>query len=48
LTAALHRAHAGGPGRVPLAGVDHLLHDADHPDTPAPAVLAALHRFAQR
>ena len=48
LTAALRRAHAGGPGRVPLPGVDHLLHDADHPDTPAPAALAALHRFAQR
>jgi hypothetical protein len=48
LTATLRRAHAGGPGRVPLPGVDHLLHDADHPDTPAPAALAALHRFAQR
>lgn len=48
LTAALHRAHAGGPGRVPLPGVDHLLHDADHPSTPAPAVLDALHRFAGR
>jgi alpha-beta hydrolase superfamily lysophospholipase len=48
LTCALHRAHAGGPGRVPLPGVDHLLHDADHPDTPAPAALDALHRFAQR
>jgi dienelactone hydrolase len=47
LTAALRRAHAGGPSRVPLPGVDHLLHDADHPDTPAPAALAALHRFAQ-
>ncbi|MEV4364090.1 hypothetical protein [Nonomuraea sp. NPDC049625] len=48
LTAALHRAHVGGPGRVPLPGVDHLLHDADHPNTPAPAVLDALHRFAGR
>ena len=48
LTAALRRAHAGGPGRVPLPGVDHLLHDAGHPDTVAPAVLAALHRFAER
>lgn len=46
LTAALRRAHVGGPGRVPLLGVDHLLHDADHPNTPAPAVLDALHRFA--
>ncbi|WIX88198.1 alpha/beta hydrolase [Amycolatopsis sp. DG1A-15b] len=48
LTAALRRAHTGGPGRVPLPGVDHLLHDADHPNTPAPAVLDALHRFAGR
>ncbi|MGW5748164.1 alpha/beta hydrolase [Amycolatopsis sp. NPDC003861] len=46
LTAALRRAHAGGPGRVPLSGVDHLLHDAGHQDTLAPAVLAALHRLA--
>ncbi|MFE7974918.1 alpha/beta hydrolase [Streptomyces shenzhenensis] len=48
LTAALRRAHAGGPGRVPLPGVDHLMHDADHPDTLAPAVLDSLHRFAER
>lgn len=48
LTDALRRAHTGGPGRVLLPGVDHLLHDADHPDTPAPAVLDALHRFAGR
>ncbi|MBB1158202.1 MULTISPECIES: alpha/beta hydrolase family protein [Amycolatopsis] len=48
LTAALRRAQAGGPGRVRLPGVDHLLHDAGHPDTPAPAVLDALHRFAGR
>jgi pimeloyl-ACP methyl ester carboxylesterase len=48
LTDALRRAHAGGPGRVPLSGVDHLLHDADHPDTLAPAVIDALHRFARR
>jgi hypothetical protein len=48
LTAALHRAHAGGPGRVPLPGVDHLMHDADHPDTLAPAALDALRRFAGR
>ncbi|MBY8856984.1 alpha/beta fold hydrolase [Nocardia sp. CA2R105] len=46
LTAALRRADVGGPGRVPLPGVDHLLHDADHPNTPAPAVLDALHQFA--
>ena len=45
---ALRRAHVGGPGRVPLPGVDHLLHDADYPDTPAPAVLDALHRFVGR
>ncbi|MFE3828174.1 alpha/beta hydrolase [Streptomyces sp. NPDC059092] len=45
LTAALRRAHVEGPGRVPLPGVDHLMHDADHPDTLAPAVLDALHRF---
>ncbi|MEV4147205.1 hypothetical protein AB0J40_26305 [Amycolatopsis sp. NPDC049691] len=45
LTAALRRAHAGGPGRVPLPGVDHPLHDAAHPDTPAPAALDAVHRF---
>jgi dienelactone hydrolase len=48
LTAALGRAHVGGPGRVPLPGVDHLLHDADHSITLAPAVLDALHRFAGR
>ncbi|MCG3752970.1 alpha/beta fold hydrolase [Amycolatopsis sp. Poz14] len=48
LTVALRRAHVGGPGRVRLPGVDHLLHDAGHPDTPAPAVLDALHRFAGR
>ncbi|WP_086668828.1 alpha/beta hydrolase [Lentzea kentuckyensis] len=48
LTAALRRAHVGEPGRVPLLGVDHLLHDADHPNTPALAVLDALHRFAGR
>ena len=48
LTTALRRAHAGGPGRVPLPGVDHLLHDAGHPDTIGPAVLDALHRFAER
>lgn len=47
LTTALPHAHAGGPGRVTLPGVDHLLHDADHPDTLAPPVLDALHRFAR-
>ncbi|MEU1291269.1 alpha/beta hydrolase [Streptomyces sp. NPDC005840] len=48
LTDALRRAHAGGPGRVRLPGVDHLLHDADHTDTLAPAVLDALRRFTAR
>ena len=48
LTLALRRAHVSGPGRVPLSGVDHLLHDAGHSDTLAPAVLDALHRFAGR
>ncbi|MFB9929029.1 alpha/beta hydrolase [Amycolatopsis halotolerans] len=47
LTAALRRAHVSGPGRMPLPGVDHLLHDADHPSTLAPAVLDVLHRFAR-
>jgi alpha-beta hydrolase superfamily lysophospholipase len=46
LTTALRRARVGGPGRVSLPGVDHLLHDADHQDTLTPAVLDALHRFA--
>ena len=48
LTVALRRAHAGGPGRVPLSEVDHLLHDAGHPAALAPAALDALHRLAQR
>ncbi len=48
LTAALLRVPVGGPGRVPLPGVDHLLHDADHSNTTAPTVLDALHQFAQR
>ncbi|WP_329060636.1 alpha/beta hydrolase [Streptomyces sp. NBC_01429] len=48
LTAALRRAHVGGPGRVTLPGVDHLLHDTDHPDAFAPAVLDALDRFVER
>ncbi|MEU0145258.1 alpha/beta fold hydrolase [Streptomyces sp. NPDC006288] len=47
LTTALRHAHAGGPGRVMLPGVDHLLHDADHPDTLAPPVLDSLRRFAR-
>ncbi|MFD3518906.1 alpha/beta hydrolase family protein [Streptomyces sp. NPDC058653] len=47
LTTALRHAHAGGPGRVILPGVDHLLHDADHPTTLAPRVLDALRRFAK-
>lgn len=47
LTTALRQAHAGKPGRVVLPGVDHLLHDADHPDTLAPSVLDALSRFAR-
>lgn len=48
LTAALRRAHVGEPGRVQLPGVDHLLHDADHPSTLAPVVLDTLHRFTGR
>ncbi|MFJ2218036.1 alpha/beta hydrolase family protein [Streptomyces sp. NPDC101062] len=47
LKTALRHAHAGGPGRVTLPGVDHLLHDADHPNTLAPPVLDALRRFAR-
>ncbi|MGW4728514.1 alpha/beta hydrolase [Streptomyces shenzhenensis] len=47
LTTALRHGHAGGPGRVKLPGVDHLLHDADHPNTLAPPVLDALRRFAR-
>ncbi|MFD0647373.1 alpha/beta fold hydrolase [Streptomyces malaysiensis subsp. malaysiensis] len=47
LTAALHHAHAGGPVRVTLPKVDHLLHDADHPNTLAPPVLDTLRRFAR-
>ncbi|MFD5537417.1 alpha/beta hydrolase [Streptomyces sp. NPDC127079] len=46
LTTALRHRHAGGPGRVTLPGVDHLLHDTDHPNTLAPPVLDALRRFA--
>ncbi|MFJ8490414.1 hypothetical protein ACIRBZ_18960 [Streptomyces sp. NPDC094038] len=47
LTTALRHGHAGGPGRVTLPGVDHLLHDTAHPNTLAPPVLDALHRFAR-
>ncbi|MDX2967298.1 alpha/beta hydrolase [Streptomyces acidiscabies] len=45
LTTALRQAQTTGPGRVPLPGVDHLLHDTTHPNTLAPPVLAALHRL---
>ncbi|MFE7533846.1 alpha/beta hydrolase [Streptomyces rhizosphaericola] len=48
LTTALRQAHAGRPGRVKLPGVDHLLHNAEHPDTLAPPVLDALRRFTRR
>ncbi|MFC9653709.1 alpha/beta hydrolase [Streptomyces sp. NPDC056937] len=47
LTTALRHAHAGGPGRVTLPAVDHLMHDPDHPNTLAPPVLDALHRLAR-
>lgn len=47
LTNALRHAYIGGPGRVTLPGVDHLLHDTDHPDSLAPPVLDALRRFAR-
>lgn len=47
LTTALRHARAGGPGRVALPGVDHLMHDADHPDTLAPPLLAALRRLVR-
>ncbi|MFB9831427.1 alpha/beta hydrolase family protein [Actinoallomurus acaciae] len=47
LKTALRHAHAGGPGRVVLPGVDHLMHDTDHPSTLALPVLDALHRFAR-
>jgi hypothetical protein len=48
LTDALRHAHAGGPGRVILPRVDHLMHDPDHPNTLAPPVLDALHRLARQ
>lgn len=47
LMTALRHAHAGRPGRVVLPEVDHLMHDPDHPDTLAPPVLDALHRFTR-
>ncbi|TDC70674.1 alpha/beta hydrolase family protein [Streptomyces hainanensis] len=47
LTTALRHARAGGPGRVVLPGVDHLMRDADHPDTLAPPVLDALRRLTR-
>ncbi|WP_030903782.1 alpha/beta hydrolase family protein [Streptomyces sp. NRRL F-5126] len=47
LTNALRHAHTGGPGRVTLPAVDHLMHDPDHPSTLAPSVLGALHRWAR-
>lgn len=46
--AALRQAHAGRHGRAKLPGVDHLLHNADHPDTNAPPVRDALRRFTRR
>ncbi|MEV5700242.1 alpha/beta fold hydrolase [Streptomyces anthocyanicus] len=47
LTTALRHAHAHGPGRVVLPGVDHLMHDTDHPTTLAPPLLDSLHWLAQ-
>ena len=48
LISAMGRTHVGGPGRVVLPGVDHLLHDADHPNTLSPTAIEALHRFTRR
>lgn len=48
LTTALRHARTGGPGRVTLPGADHLMHDTGHPDTLAPSVRDALHRFTRR
>ncbi|WP_436535821.1 hypothetical protein [Actinoplanes sp. HUAS TT8] len=45
VTAALRAARTSGPGRVVLAGVDHLQHDPAHPDTLAPALQQALRRW---
>ncbi|MBD0739570.1 alpha/beta hydrolase family protein [Streptomyces sp. CBMA29] len=47
LVTALRHAHTAGPGRIALPGVDHLMHDAAHPNTLAPPVLDALRRFAR-
>ncbi|MEV0615353.1 alpha/beta fold hydrolase [Nonomuraea sp. NPDC050404] len=47
LMTALRRAHAAGPGRVTLPGVDHLMHDTDHPNTLTPLLLDALNRFVR-
>ncbi|WP_420309285.1 alpha/beta hydrolase [Streptomyces sp. YS-B37] len=47
LTTALRHAHTGGPGRVTLPAVDHLMHDANHPNTLAPPVRDALHRLTR-
>ncbi|MGQ4480444.1 alpha/beta hydrolase family protein [Streptomyces sp. SAS_276] len=47
LTNAVRHAHAGGPGRVTLPAVDHLMHDADHQNTLAPPVRDALHRLTR-
>jgi pimeloyl-ACP methyl ester carboxylesterase len=47
LTTALRHAHTGGPGRVVLPGVDHLMQDVDHPNTLASPVLDALRRSAR-
>ncbi|MFF3666283.1 alpha/beta hydrolase family protein [Microtetraspora malaysiensis] len=48
LTEALRRAHATGPGRVVLQGIDHNLRDATHPDVLAADALAALREFTSR
>jgi len=48
LTAALHTPRTTGPGRVVLPGVDHELHDAQHPTDLAPALLTALHQWDRR
>ena len=48
LTAALHSPRTTGPGRVVLPGVDHELHDAQHPTDLAPALLTALHQWDRR
>ncbi|MEW1837214.1 hypothetical protein AB0392_04575 [Nonomuraea angiospora] len=45
LTAALSQAHAIGPGRVVLQGVDHNLRDTAHPDRLAEQVLDVVQAF---